>query len=1133
MSQNFGFLDQHDPQLARLGALAELFFAHDANTCLLKIRQFGELLAQTLAARTGQWVSPEERQIDLLRRLADRKVLPREVADHFHTLRKAGNDANHEFGGEARQALTCLKIARAIGIWFHRCVTRDNSFDPGPFLPPPDPRQESDALRHELERLRAELGTEAARRLEAEQRALEAEAARQALEAQATADQARVAESLVAAQAKAEAAPAVDLKSMVEAGEAAAKGLPLDERETRRIIDAQLRAAGWTVDTESLRHDKGTRPQRGKVALAIAEWPTATGPADYVLFVGETAVGVVEAKRKNKNIQGALTQAARYAKGFQGAALPEEGPWGEYKLPFLFSTNGRPYLRQLETMSGIWFRDARRDQNLPYALEGWPTPKGLEDRLRQDVDAAHAELLATDFTFAFGLRDYQTRAIKAVEAAIAQGQREILVAMATGTGKTKTTIAMVYRLLKANRFRRILFLVDRTALGEQTGGAFTDTRITHASTFSNIYNIKELNEAAVEADTQLHIATVQALVKRILFAEDEATIPPVDQYDCIVIDECHRGYLLDRTMSDDELRFRSEEDYVSKYRRVLDRFDAVKIGLTATPALHTTQIFGPPVFRYTYAEAVIDGFLVDHDPPLRLHTKLSRDGITWETGEDMAVLDTRTGEIDTITLPDEVEFEIEDFNRKVITESFNRVVAGWLARHIDPNLPGKTLVFCASDAHADIVVKALQDALAARYGDIDHRLVQKITGSIDRPLEMIRHYKNENLPKIAVTVDLLTTGIDVPEIVNLVFIRRVNSRILYEQMLGRGTRLCEDLFGPGQDKATFRVFDAVGLYEAMQAVSDMKPVVANVNTSFTKLAEQLVAMVAAKPPGLSEDLEPFQGPGQAVKAEGGRFLLDQFIAKLHRKRRQMSEKGRKTFTDRLGMSPEDFVIHINTGTPEAAAKLFAEHSDLIELLDRDKGDGPRWVALSDHDDEEVGEDTGYGENITRPEDYLDAFKRFIDEQRNLIPALMVIAERPRELTRDQLREVRLLLERAGFDEAHLRAAWRDAKSQDIAASIIGFIRQAAIGDPLVPYDQRVDKAMQRIYTSRAWTAPQRQWLEAIARQMKKEFVVDHAALDRGAFKTQGGGFARLNRVFDGRLDEVLGEINEGIWRDVG
>jgi type I restriction enzyme R subunit len=142
--------------------------------------------------------------------------------------------------------------------------------------------------------------------------------------------------------------------------------------------------------------------------------------------------------------------------------------------------------------------------------------------------------------------------------------------------------------------------------------------------FTDIFDVKELKDSAIDRDTKVHIGTVQSFVKRLLYAsEDGPTLTP-DQYDCIVVDECHRGYLLDRELSDRELTFRDFNDYVSKYRRVLDYFDAVKVGLTATPALHTTEIFGEPVFKYGYREAVIDGWLIDHEPPYRIITALWR-----------------------------------------------------------------------------------------------------------------------------------------------------------------------------------------------------------------------------------------------------------------------------------------------------------------------------------------------------------------------------------------------------------------------------------------------------------------------------------------------------------------------------
>jgi type I restriction enzyme R subunit len=189
----------------------------------------------------------------------------------------------------------------------------------------------------------------------------------------------------------------------------------------------------------------------------------------------------------------------------------------------------------------------------------------------------------------------------------------MLLAMATGTGKTKLAIALLYRLLDAKRFRRVCFVVDRNALGQQAEGEFRTTQVVSARRFGDIFGLKGLETAVPDPDTKVHICTIQSLVKRVLYASDPASVPPVDQYDLMVVDECHRGYLLDRELSDAELSFRSQDDYISKYRRVLEYFDAVKIGLTATPALHTVSIFGSPVYTYSYREAAIDEELFRSD----------------------------------------------------------------------------------------------------------------------------------------------------------------------------------------------------------------------------------------------------------------------------------------------------------------------------------------------------------------------------------------------------------------------------------------------------------------------------------------------------------------------------------------
>ncbi|HSN99299.1 MAG TPA: type I restriction-modification system endonuclease, partial [Candidatus Nanopelagicales bacterium] len=1038
-------------------------------------------LARHTAARVGLAPGPGEDFRTTLDRLRDRGALDAITAGLFHGLRRAGNAAAHEIAGDHAEALHQLQIARQLATWFQRAFGNNRKFDPGPFVPPADPAREAEALAAELARLRDQA---------------EAFAAQQAqLDAQIAALQAQVA-----------AAPPAALQATLQHAATAAQAIELTEAATRRLIDDQLRLAGWEVDSELIRHARGARPAKG-VNRAIAEWPTGDGRADYVLFVGLTAVAVVEAKRERKDVPGAIEQAKVYARAFAPGpdALAAGGPWGDYRVPFLFATNGRPYLKQIETRSGIWFLDARRPQNHPRALQGWYTPEGLAELLRQDIDDAHRRLDAepTDY---LGLRDYQIRAIHAAEQALAEGRRTCLLAMATGTGKTRTAIGLVYRLCKAKRFRRVLFLVDRSALGAQTAGAFKEVRLEGLQTFAEIFDLKELEDPRPDKDTRLHIATIQGMIKRVLYADDPADVPAVDQYDCIIVDECHRGYTLDREMSETELGFRDLDDYVSRYRRVLDHFDAVKIGLTATPALHTTEIFGAPTFQYRYREAVIDGHLVDHDLPIAIVTDNAEDGLCWARGEQMKLYDPATQEIDLVHLEDEVELEIDTFNRRVVTEPFNRVVCAELARQIDPNLDGKTLVFTVNDAHADLVVKLLKEAFAAQYGAVDDDAVVKITGASYQPLQRIREYRNERYPSVAVTVDLLTTGVDVPPIVNLVFLRRVKSRILYEQMLGRATRLCPEI---GKD--VFRIFDAVFLYDALEPYTDMKPVVASPDITFGQLVLEL------------------QSP---VGEDARRLALDQLLAKLQRRHAALKGEARDRFEVAAGMDPRALLAKLRDAHPDEAAEWFAGHAAVVVVLDQRGGAGSGHLIIAEQQDALRRVERGYGGGRLRPDEYLAAFGAYLRNNLNTIPALVIVAQRPRELTRRHLKEVALALDAAGYTEAALQAAWRDRTNEDIAAGILGFIRQAALGDPLVSYETRVDRALHKILAARPWTQPQRDWLQRIAKQIKIERVVDRDALDRGAFQARGG-FRHIDKAFDGNLEVVLGDLRELIWQDAG
>ena len=421
---NFGFLLRQDARLSTLGAQAERYFRDDPSTAIVKLRQFAEFLAKLVAAHHALYLGERETFEEILRRLSFERIVPKETADLFHVLRKFGNAAVHDAKGGHADALASLKFARQLGVWFHRTYGRQPNFNAGPFVPPPEPVDATVGLKEEIDALRRKVAESLDAAAVARLRAEEQEHARESVEARlwreaeerATWEQLaqdsetqriEIAARLAALQAAAETGPKADILEFVQRGEQAAAKIDLDEASTRDLIDQQFRDRQWEADTKTVRHSAGVRPAKGR-NMAIAEWPTASGPADYALFVGTALVGVVEAKRRRKNVSAAIDQAERYSSGF--IATPDVafagGPWGEHRVPFVFAANGRSYLKQIETESGIWFRDTRRTANHRRALIDWPTPEGLSGQLEIDQDAATASLKAQPFDFGFPLRSY-------------------------------------------------------------------------------------------------------------------------------------------------------------------------------------------------------------------------------------------------------------------------------------------------------------------------------------------------------------------------------------------------------------------------------------------------------------------------------------------------------------------------------------------------------------------------------------------------------------------------------------------------------------------------------------------------------------------------------------------------------
>ncbi len=1149
---NFTFLAEHSPLLADLGATAERLFPFDPASCVLKLRLLAEAITQDMAARVGvQLVQPT--QAELFRAVDARLGLDAQVRQLFHLLRRTGNAAAHEaaHGIGFREGLEALKVAREIAVWFHRSFGHNPGFKPGPFVLPDDPSQRLVQLQQQIGQLnsalldaqtaqtsQAELATllqaQADQERDMARRALEESAIYQELAEEAGQRAASLqAQFEIQLKTAAHQASSEEITRFAKRTTTAARAVVLDEATTRKIIDLQLIDAGWEASTTELTHAKGARPQRGK-NRAIAEWPTtgqgSNGSADYLLFIGLIPVATVEAKRMNVNVPGKIGQAERYARGLvvSGDMQPawvlsgRDTPWpdgqgGAFQVPFVYSSNGRPFVKQLAEASGTWFRDARSPSHTARPLTSFHSPQGLLDQLIRSREAAEQRLQQDGYAY-LRLRPYQDKAIAAVEAALAEGRSTCLLAMATGTGKTRTIIGLMYRLLKAERFRRILFLVDRNALGIQAQEAFDEAPLEQNQPLSKIYNVAELGDMAAEAETRVQVATVQAMVHRV-FASDAP--PPVDAYDCIIVDEAHRGYALDQEMTEGELAVRNHAQYLSSYRRVLDHFDAVRVGLTATPARHTSEIFGKPVYTYSYREAVADDWLIDHEPPIRYQTLLSQQGIHFAKGETVEALNLATGEIESAELEDDQDFEVDSFNKRVINDDFNRVICTQLAEELDPFGEEKTLIFCATDAHADMVKRLLDDAFKAKYeAQYVEAAVRKITGASDKVDQLIRLYKNERLPSIAITVDLLSTGIDVPAICHLVFMRRVKSRILYEQMIGRATRRCDDI-----GKTVFKIYDPVDIYATLQAVNTMQPLVKDPKVTLEQLVDEL------------NNPASFQAPGSSQGTSHAHDVLNQLNQKLMRVLRRASHDAPKRpalkarldeLEQQWGVPPARLHQHLHDLGPQGAASFLKNSTRLlVQLTEVQELMGSAYKPILSGHADELRERTQSWGVYAKPEDYLDSFGRFVKEQINQSAALAVVVNAPKDLTREQLTHVRLLLDANGFSEANLKSAWRSRSNLDIAASIIGYIRQAALGEPLLPYEQRVASAMQRIYGLRNWSPVQRKWLDRLAKQLALEVVIDPAFVNR-AF-AQDGGAKQLDKMLGGQLNLVLGELAAHVW----
>lgn len=880
----------------------------------------------------------------------------------------------------------------------------------------------------------------------------------------------------------------------------------------RKIVDPKLASAGWKVCA----YDPA-RPLTAYHGCALVEYPTDNGPADYALCSGGRILGIVEAKKLSLGPQNVLTQAERYSKGATANRLS----FGPYYVPFLYSTNGEL----------IWHHDARHPNNRSRQISAFHTPFALEEKLNRDLDAACAalRLLANDHK---RLRPYQQECNAEVEKAIAERKQQMLVAMATGTGKTFTMVNQVYRLMKSGVSLRVLFLVDRRALAAQAVRSFAAFEPEPGLKFDSIYEVysqrfqngdfeegekfdpKVLPNSYLTApnpgDAFLYISTIQRMTINLFGRsaafggegdeEEDATQLdiPIHAFDLIIADECHRGYTAQE---------------VATWRATLDHFDAIKIGLTATPAAHTTTFFKHVVYRYEYERAIREGYLVDYDV-VAIRSEVRMSGAFLKEGELVGLVDTASGSEQLDHMEDDRGFEVTELENKVTVPDSNRKILEEiktyaLEHEVKYGRFPKTLIFAANDlphtSHADQLVDLARDIFGR-----GEAFAAKITGRVDRPLQRIREFRNRPKPCIAVTVDLLTTGVDIPDLEYIVFLRPVKSRILFEQMLGRGTRKGEKY----PDKSHFTVFDCfdgtlLEFFRNATAITAMKP------APKTRTIIEII-----------EDIWQNRDRDYNIRC---------LVKRLQRVDKEMSGEAR-----------EDFAAFIPSGdmarfADELPQRLKSNFTAAMELLRNPAFQNllvnykrPERTFLKGYDVEDQVQSVWMVRDAEgkeyKPADYLAAFANYIREHKSDIEAVQILLDRPADWNVDALAELRTKLAAASlrFNDERLQKAHELAYHKAMA-DIISMVKHAARTESeLYTAQERVQRAMMRITGSQKFSAEQLEWLERVRVHLVQNLSISRDDFDEMPVFSHAGGWGRANREFGGKLENLVKQFNEAV-----
>lgn len=888
-----------------------------------------------------------------------------------------------------------------------------------------------------------------------------------------------------------------------------------EERTRKELVDPKIQSAGWTIVPY-----EENKPLSAYNRCAITEYPTANGPADYALCVAGRILGIIEAKKLTLGPQNVLTQAERYSKGASNNPLNYRG----YRVPFLYSTNGEV----------IWHNDIRHPLNRSRQIARFHTPEALTERLGQNFDSACADLVNMPNDNE-KTRPYQREANEAIEKAIADRKRRMLVAMATGTGKTYVMVNETYRLMKSGVAKRILFLVDRRALAAQAVRAFASFEAEPNKKFDKIYEVYSQRFRREDLDDSLkfdpkvlptsyltnpnpghafvYVSTIQRMTinlfgRNAIFGLGDEEIDddadqvdiPIHAFDLVIADECHRGY----TAAESAI-----------WRRTLEHFDAIKIGLTATPAAHTTSYFTNLVYRYDYERAVRETYLVDYDV-VKLRSDVRMNGIFLKEGEQVGIVDPQTGSSTMDQLEDERVFDTTEIERKVTSPQSNRMILEEIKKYALEHeeklgrFP-KTLIFAVNDlphtSHADQLVDTARDVFGR--GD---SFVQKITGSptVDRPLQKIREFRNRKQPGIVVTVDMLSTGVDIPDLEYIVFLRPVKSRILFVQMMGRGTRKGEHY----PDKSHFVVFDCFDgtLLEYFKKATDLTD----------------------EPP--QRETRPIDKVIEDIWQNRDRdYNIRCLVKRLQRIEKEMSGQAREMFAayipqGDMGAFARELPRQLRDDFTNTMSVL--RNADFQDLLVNYPRKSSKFVVAYEYEDVVTSGwliRDGKG-NEYKPEDYLQTFARFVRENTDRIAAIRILLDRPRDWSTDALSELRKKLAATPerYTVENLQRA-HELHYHKALIDIISMVKHAVREqEPLFTSEERVKLALAKVTRGKTFTREQQNWLDRIRDHLIENLSIDKEDFDTIPIFTRDGGWGKANKVFENQLEELLKEFNEAV-----